>query len=75
MLEKKVRQSNFELLRVISVILILMSHCDDFFGFGDVYGATLGVNKLINDWLHAGGTVEAAIPFAEAVVPLRLCLR
>ena len=57
MLEKKVRQSNFELLRVISVILILMSHCDDFFGFGDVYGATLGVNKLINDWLHAGGQI------------------
>lgn len=57
MLEKKVRQSNFELLRVISVILILMSHCDDFFGFGDAYSTTLGVNKLINDWLHAGGQI------------------
>jgi len=51
------RKSNFELLRIISMFLILMSHCDDIFGLANLYSAGLGTNKLITDWLHAGGQI------------------
>lgn len=53
----KVRQSNLELLRIISMILIVMSHCDEIFGLADLYSATTGVNKIITDWLHIGGQI------------------
>lgn len=53
----KERQSNLELLRIISMILILMSHCDDLFGLFDLYSTSLGINKIITDWLHIGGQI------------------
>lgn len=51
------RKSNFELLRIISMILILMSHCDDFFGLHNLYRYTLGGGKIIADLLHIGGQI------------------
>lgn len=54
---KTQRESNFELLRIIGMFLILMSHCDEIFGLFDLYGATLGINKIITDWLHMGGQI------------------
>lgn len=54
---KSLRKSNLELLRIISMILIVMSHCDDIFGLYSLYRYTLGINKLITDWLHIGGQI------------------
>lgn len=54
---KTERQSNLELLRIVSIILIVMSHCDEIFGLSKIYSHTLGVNKLITDWLHMGGQI------------------
>lgn len=51
------RQSNLELLRIVSMILIVMSHCDDIFGLYPLYTFTTGVNKIITDWLHVGGQI------------------
>ncbi len=51
------RKSNFELLRIVSMFLIVMSHCDDRFGLADLYSTTLGANKVITDWLDAGGQI------------------
>lgn len=56
-MEKNVRQSNFELLRIISMILIVMSHCDEIFGLADLYSTSLGIYKIITDWLHIGGQI------------------
>ncbi|MGN0600653.1 MAG: acyltransferase [Oscillospiraceae bacterium] len=56
-MEKKIRQSNFELLRIISMILIVMRHCDGFFGLDELYSTSLGVCKLISDWLRIGGQI------------------
>ena len=53
----KIRQSNFELLRIVCMILILMSHCDDFFGLSNLYSETIGINKIITDFLHMGGSI------------------
>lgn len=49
------RKSNLELLRIISMILIVMSHCDEIFGLSNLYSQTLGIGKIINDWLNMGG--------------------
>jgi len=57
MVKTKLRQSNLELLRVVSMILILMSHCDEIFGLSDLYSTSLGINKIITDWLHIGGQI------------------
>lgn len=54
---KNIRQSNFELLRIVSMFLIVMSHCDDIFGLYDLYSKSLGVYKIITDWLHIGGQI------------------
>lgn len=54
---KKARQTNLEILRMISMLLIVMSHCDDIFGLYKIYNETLGANKLITDFLHMGGQV------------------
>ncbi len=51
------RKSNYELLRIFSMILILMSHCDDFFGLYKLYSNTLGGGKIITDLLHIGGQI------------------
>ena len=53
----EVRQSNFEILRIISMVLIVMSHCDDIFGLANLYNATIGVNKIITDWFDIGGQI------------------
>lgn len=53
----KVRQSNLELLRIISMILILMSHCDDIFGLFELYSTSLGLAKIVTDFLHIGGQI------------------
>lgn len=51
------RSSNFELLRIFSMLLIVMSHCDDIFGLYPLYNKTLGVYKVITDLLHLGGQI------------------
>ena len=56
----KVRQSNFELLRIISMFLIVMSHCAAYFGLTGKFGATLGINKIITDFLRMGGNYGVA---------------
>lgn len=56
-MNKTVRQSNLELLRIISMIFIVMSHCDEIFGLSTLYSGTLGINKIITDWLHIGGQI------------------
>ncbi|MCM1327358.1 MAG: hypothetical protein NC249_12150 [Lachnoclostridium sp.] len=53
--KQKERETNLELLRIISMILIVMSHCDDWAGLAETYETTVCVDKLITDWLHAGG--------------------
>lgn len=53
----KARKSNLELLRIISMIFIVMSHCDDIFGLYNLYSISLGINKIITDWLHIGGQI------------------
>lgn len=55
--KKRVRQSNFELLRIVSMILIVMSHCDEIFGLADLYSTSLGICKIITDYLHIGGQI------------------
>lgn len=54
---KKIRQSNLEMLRIVSMVLIVMSHCDDIFGLASLYSCSLGMNKIITDWLHIGGQI------------------
>lgn len=54
---QKERNSNYEMLRILSMLLIVMSHCDEIFGLSDLYGDTLGVYKMITDWLHIGGQI------------------
>lgn len=39
------------------MILVVMSHCDDIFGLTGLYSKTLGIPKLINDFLDIGGQV------------------
>lgn len=56
-MSKPLRESNLEILRIISMILIVMSHCDDIFGLYDLYWDTTGVYKLITDWLNIGGQI------------------
>lgn len=56
-MNKVQRQSNFEMLRIISMILIVMSHCDDIFGLADLYGYSFGINTIITDWFHIGGQI------------------
>ncbi|MCR5430295.1 MAG: acyltransferase [Eubacterium sp.] len=53
----KMRKSNYELLRIISMLLILMSHSDEIFGLSKMYSTSIGINKLITDFLHIGGQV------------------
>ena len=51
----KVRNSNFELLRIISIIFIIFMHCT-LFGF-DLYNQQFSKNKAILDILFAGGKI------------------
>lgn len=53
----KMRKSNFELLRIVSMFLILMSHADDIFGLAYLYNTTLGVMRIITDLFDWGGQV------------------
>ncbi len=53
----KERNANLELLRIISMILIVMSHSDDWMGLMGTYQLTICVNKFITDWLHLGGQI------------------
>ena len=55
--ERKERNTNLELLRIISMILIVMSHSDDWMGLATKYQNTICANKLITDWLHMGGQI------------------
>lgn len=55
--ERKVRNSNLELLRIISMILIVMSHMDEYMGIGAMYRSTAISNKLLIDWLNTGGQI------------------
>ncbi len=34
-----------------------MSHCDDRFGLSELYSTSLGINKIITDWLDMGGQI------------------
>ena len=54
---QKERNSNLELLRIISMVLIVMSHSDDWMGLAKTYQTTVCVNKFITDWLHLGGQI------------------
>ncbi len=56
----KERQSNYELLRIISMFLIVMAHCSTYFGLTEKYSATLGINKIILDFFHVGGNLGVA---------------
>lgn len=51
------RQSNLEMLRIVSMLLIVMAHCDEIFGLASLYSRSLGINKIITDWLHIGGQI------------------
>ena len=55
--EQNQRNSNLELLRVISMILIVMSHGDNWMGLAQMYETKVCVNKLIADWLNLGGQI------------------
>lgn len=57
MKKTEARQSNLEALRIVSMLLIVMSHSDDIFGLYDLYSISLGYNKIITDWLHIGGQI------------------
>lgn len=54
---KKDRNSNLECLRIISMILIVMSHCDDWTGLFELYSGAVCGKKLVVDWLNAGGQI------------------
>lgn len=56
-MQNRVRQTNFEMLRIVGMLLIVMSHCDEFFGLADRYSTSLGIYKIITDWLHSGGQI------------------
>ncbi len=56
----KVRQSNLELLRIISMFLIVMAHCSTYFGLTEKYSTTIGINKMITDFFHVGGNLGVA---------------
>ncbi len=51
------RSTNLEWLRIVSMVLIVMSHSDEWLGLAAAYKTSLGGNKLITDFLHAGGQV------------------
>lgn len=53
----KKRQSNLELLRILSIFIIVLSHCDDIFGLAELYSSSLGIYKVITDLLHIGGQI------------------
>lgn len=55
--KNKIRESNFELLRIVAMFIIIMSHCDEIFGLSTLYMNTLGANKIITDLLHIGGQI------------------
>lgn len=56
-IENKERKTNLELLRIISMVLIVMSHSDDWMGLAETYKTTVCINKFIVDWLHIGGQI------------------
>lgn len=51
------RNTNLEILRIISMVLIVMSHSDDWMGLAGLYSKTVCLNKFITDWLHLGGQI------------------
>lgn len=51
------RNTNIEILRIISMVLIVMSHSDDWMGLAGLYSETVCLNKFITDWLHLGGQI------------------
>lgn len=51
------RNTNLEILRIISMIFIVMSHSDDWMGLPGLYENVVCPNKFIMDWLHLGGQV------------------
>lgn len=51
------RSTNLEILRIISMILIVMSHSDDWMGLVGLYSEMVCMNKFIADWLHIGGQI------------------
>lgn len=55
-IEKNYRQTSIEIIRIICMFLILMSHCDDIFGLSNLYDSQFGtLYKTIDLILHAGG--------------------
>lgn len=56
-MEKTERNTNLEMLRIISMILIVMSHSDDWMGLAEFYSEIVCLNKFITDWLHVGGQI------------------
>lgn len=55
--EQKERETNLELLRIISMVLIVMSHSDEWMGLAGTYKTTVCVNKFITEWLNLGGQI------------------
>lgn len=51
------RKTNLEMLRIVSMLLIVMSHSDDWMGLAETYKSTVCLNKFITDWLHIGGQI------------------
>ena len=67
-MQNRVRQTNFEMLRIVGMLLIVMSHCDEFFGLADRYSTSLGIYKIITDWLHSGGQIDYSCLFGTRTV-------
>ena len=55
--ERKERNAKLELLRIVSMVLIVMSHGDDWMGLKETYKTTVCVNKFITGWLDMGGQI------------------
>lgn len=56
-MNNSVRRSNLELLRIASMLLIVMSHTDNILGFRNLYGTSLGIEKIITECLDIGGQI------------------
>lgn len=56
-MKKIERNTNLELLRIISMFFIIMSHADDYTGLATTYRNTVCLNKFIADWLQLGGQI------------------
>ena len=51
------RKSNLEMLRIISMLLIVMSHCDGIFGLSQLYSESIGIYKVVTEAFSLGGQI------------------